>query len=472
MATVSTNRAAVAASFENKLKTSGSLTPAGATWLSTAIDPLTYRPAKTTGYPDSINSNSVVLEIVRTINITGFTAGGSPNQLTVGPDGTCIFYLSPFFNFAVGSGNSDNASNNFGSCGWGVLQIPPAATASGASGVPGQVGLNENPLNSMIYINTGDPQTLAASPYYNLQVNSTNGGLCITNSSIDPAFISNPQNSFFPACSSVLNHNILQPHRVIAAGFEVVNETSSLYMQGNVQVFEVSSSWTDLDAGMFPTGIAQSGSPERFMSYLRYKMCNGPPSTTGMAINMLNSAQWAASKGAYCVAKLAGLDNQVQLTSPPYPAATSTAPNQLDVNTNGVSVSPTLYGCGGAYVAQNVNAAWPVVPATTNPTVNNPALYHVTNAPTCAVYPFNGVGAWFSGLNPNNTSLQVTVKWYVEVFPNPYWDSELVPLAKQSAGFDPVTLHAYAQLATKLPPGVPAGSSMIARIPGTSTAST
>jgi hypothetical protein len=80
-------------------------------------------------------------------------------------------------------------------------------------------------------------------------------------------------------------------------------------------------------------------------------------------------------------------------------------------------------------------------------------------------YNFNGCGAIFTGLDTANTSLTVTVKWTVEVFPSVFYNSTLIPLASMSSMYDPAVLSIYAKVAQLLPPGLPSGSSFIAQVP-------
>jgi len=72
-----------------------------------------------------------------------------------------------------------------------------------------------------------------------------------------------------------------------------------------------------------------------------------------------------------------------------------------------------------------------------------------------SLLPFDVSGAYFAGLS-NQTSLTITVRWYIERCPT-IDEIDLVVLATPSPTYDPDALRVYSDAMHAIPPGVPVG---------------
>jgi len=154
-----------------------------------------------------------------------------------------------------------------------------------------------------------------------------------------------------------------------------------------------------------------------------------PPKTAEEAMFLAGSQQWEAEKGAYIPATMNTLDNPAKFAEPQTIIVLDAA-----VDNNG--------GSGEA-----VFTGFDQVPTLFVSTVQFPPVQHIA--------PFNIGGVYFLGLSPE-TTLTVSVNWYIERFPDPF-ETDLVVLASPSPGFDSTAMKIYADSMRKLPVGVPQG---------------
>jgi hypothetical protein len=276
--------------------------------------------------------------------------------------------------------------------------------------------------------------------------------LCFTNSfttvASGGAFVTalNPPSILLGGINTILNHGITSPHRVIGAGFQVTNTTAALYRSGNVVVFDTPSNWTTVSYAANATDVPVA-TTQFVYGQVSAKMIQGPPVTLGQAIQMGGAKQFSAEEGCYCVSKFSSLDNPV----------TGVAIGR------GVNQSNNLDERIVIGYPATVDMA--LTPVQNGDVTLGTQLLGVPSGPgNYLSYPFNGCGAIFTGLDPNNASLQVTAKWYIEVFPNPLFDPTLLPIVTPSARYDPLALEVYASVVSQLPGGVPVKDNFLGMI--------
>jgi hypothetical protein len=204
--------------------------------------------------------------------------------------------------------------------------------------------------------------------------------------------------------------------RLVAAGLEVVNTTAELYKQGSVTSYRspsnISRSFVLSDATAVCT-------PCTFAAL--------PPTTQSLAALFPNSRTWGAVEGVYSVATLNAIQNDFVSPNPGISGMISVpTPTQLINNATRLTYVPE--------VATDITPDRFVA--------------------SCShQLPFDVHGSVFTGLNPQ-TSLQVTVRYYIERIPT-ISDPTLLVLAKPSPPFDPEVLEIYARAVAQLPVAVP-----------------
>jgi hypothetical protein len=298
----------------------------------------------------------------------------------------------------------------------------------------GTSGTSNATLSGDLIINTGQNIVTQLGPTLVPGCNFT----ALTPPSANPSpFV---RSAVTPAQSNgiVLRHGITAPHRVVGAGFEVTNTTAPLYKSGSVVTYDSPSNWGELDTFMvgLQTGLpaAPVANHGAFVN-THFKVMMGPPTTLDQAILMPNSKQWSAEEGAYCVAKFSSMDNEVT-------CATSNV-----YSGSGTGQQANIMVCQQLTATDSIGTGY-----FPNFITNQLQFYNLGNY---NAYPFNGVGSWFTGLDTANSSFQITVKWYLEVFPNTFYEQNLIPTTSPSACYDPVALEVYARVVTQLPPAVP-----------------
>lgn len=211
--------------------------------------------------------------------------------------------------------------------------------------------------------------------------------------------------------------------RLIGMGFEVVNTTSQLAVQGTTTVYRQNQSHP-LETAM----ISQSTPGVNDPSFTAHVVVP-PPNSVATAMLLPGSRQWHAKDGAYIVQSFVGQDN------PPLMVG-YTAPVVFDSGDD-------VVGGFGTNIS-NVYAPAPGISAL------NPIINVATK-----INPIHMGGCILSGLSPS-TTLTVNRVYYYETFPNPSEASILV-LGTPSCGYDPIALEFFSHCLARMSVGVPSG---------------
>jgi len=218
-------------------------------------------------------------------------------------------------------------------------------------------------------------------------------------------------------CDGQLSGVLYGNTRIIAMGFEVTNTTADIYKQGSVVCYRAPAYTSPNYDAFFPALTVSGGATVAAASGAGY-VSQPYPRTTSEALAQYGAVQWAASEGAYVVSTMSDVSN------PLTPIANGR--HQF-----------------GALTGQQIGALKTTVGGTSIQTAIKPT-------------PFDYCGAFFSGLSAQ-TTLQVTVRYYVEVAPSSN-QATLVQLATPSASFDSKALELYAAVIARLPVACPVGS--------------
>lgn len=417
--TTSTARTNVSTTFRSGLQNTTSLSDDGVDWLVSALDPFSSSGITLAGYPDNMGARSVVMEKVASITLSGA-------QLA---NGTCSVYMAPYV--AV-----SNTANPIAPMNTGTLPAYPLVYPNESTSVS---------FDSMC------PPCLdldgALTSYYS-------GGLVVNTDGpfSNFALTQGYATSFTTNQAYSLGHGITAPHRVVGMGFEVLNETAPLYKSGNVVVYEHPLNSNDTVYGVSVGGTnLVSPATSLFSVPASVNTIMGPPVNQSQMLSQLNSAQWPAEHGAYCVSKMessdAGIAGNVAFVN--YPEEMTYHPST-----------------GNSFTVGSVMGGEPLVVTLQGvPDTEQNTQTLVARQNSTYLYNFNGCGAFFTGLDVANTSLHITARWIIEVFPSPLRNGDLIPLATASASFDPEVLNVYGKISQFLPPGLPSRSSFIAQVP-------
>ncbi len=199
------------------------------------------------------------------------------------------------------------------------------------------------------------------------------------------------------------------PSRIVAAGIEITNTTAEIYKQGSVTVFRVPN-LSEPRQVVYNDGA--------FIYPITYQAVELAPDTVYDANAYFGSRTWAASEGAYVIARQNGTVNKFRYNAG-FPA---------------IAVVPPTDPLGDSRC---------FVTDTVNDTLGFSQSY-------CT--PFDLSGAYFTGLS-EQTTLNVTVRWFVERQPT-IQNPDLLVLATPSAGYDPLALEIYTRAMAHQPPGV------------------
>jgi hypothetical protein len=243
----------------------------------------------------------------------------------------------------------------------------------------------------------------------------TTGGLCVHAGGQGMNLWPSASNQNIDATQASSNLSITEylrgNVRIVGMAFEVVNTTADISKQGQVTVWRMpnQATLTTLYNTVATTPAVNSALPGYINRF--------PPGQIQDAQLLYGSRSWAASEGAYVVARQCDTVN-------PFERGDFIA----DLYTN-VESSPA-----------NASNYWSPQPPTL------PQKAQDIHA------PFDISGVHFTGLS-NATSLTVNVRWLLERSPGPS-ETDLVVLATPSAAYDPVALELYCQCLQTMPPGV------------------
>lgn len=370
------------------------ITAPGREWLVAAVDPFHDTPLNVCGYPDTNEAASVcqVVRLSQTIS--------APSTIPNGENWDCHIHSFP----------------------WLVPQ-------------PGLIGVfTPSPAMSPNYgpfkVTNINLNTTAA--YGSIGVHSVVSGANTWDSSADSTAISFP---FNPALTPYLQGEF----RVIAKGYEVINTTSDLNIQGLVTVYRQPFADFDTAKAVSVFTPQEGGGPTT--SAVGYPDCvftDQPPQTSGSALLLDSSKQWKAKEGVYIADTL----NSEEVPAGVNMSAIMMRPATTDSNYTAAASgnSAWIVGLGATQIMS--------IPPTT-PTNTLYAFLVGGELPT----KFNQSGAYFTGLSYTST-LQLNSIWYIERFPTQQ-DSDLVVLAKHSCRSDTVARSLYSEIIREMPVGVP-----------------
>lgn len=339
------------------------ISPDGANWLIEVSDPFHDKPIMLAGYPDINMGNSVVQCVKQSQSIS------VPSSITTGTwDVNIVLWPKVDYNDHVSQWNS----------GTNYLTWSAATTSTVATYAVG--GLT----------------ALAGVSGATLYGNSTQSNIT------DLSTLSLPDSYLQGNC------------RIIGMGFEVVNTTSLLNIQGMVTTWRQPTPTLDNSTVAFMTNTSTTAPEQLFMT-------TQPPGTLAQATLLAGSKQWPAKDGCYVIASMNDTVNRV---SQPRPIAYLSLTGDVTLGGNDVGIGQ---GTSSTGTAQSVSM----------------------------LAPFHMSGAYFTGLSLA-TTLQLNVNYYIERFPTPF-ESDLVVLARPSSAYDPLALEAYCRALNDMPTGVPQG---------------
>jgi len=229
------------------------LTECGRDWLIACCDPYHDKPLNVCGYPD-VNEAASVTQVVKLSTQVSAPSGVAGNW-------DCHFHQFPWLG-AAPSTSSFKLINGSDHQTW--YQISNN-TASGSQWVGLSYDSVAAGLGTYLYSNTTvvNPFQTQLAPY------------------------------------------LANEYRVIAMGFEVINTTSDLNIQGLVTCYR--SPMEDLDSAktMFVGTVNTGTSPlNSILSWQDVLRASAPPDTASAALLLEGSRQWKAKEGAYVVSTL------------------------------------------------------------------------------------------------------------------------------------------------------------------------
>jgi len=387
------------------------ITEPGKEWLKAAVDPFHDTPLFVKGYPDVNEAASVVQVVKMSAQISAPPSIGGANW-------DCHIHSFPWENpgIVVG-GNYLNTNNGNPSGGNGPFLLGTSITTPAA----GIQGPNHYGGIAVFSVSAGQPTFDCEA------------------SSAGATFV----NPFVTELSQYLNGE----YRIVAKGFEVINTTSDLNVQGLVTCYR--QPCAPLDSAKATTIVNGFGIGTVNQAYAvgvsDLIQTAFPPISTAEALLLDGTKQWKAKEGCYVVPTLASDELPPGLTQSSVAMKLSSA----DPNRG----TPPNAGTGWALVCPNNSFN---IPASFQPVITV-GSESTTLSPICIASSwhtnFNHAGAYFSGLS-TATTLQLNVIYYVERFPSQQ-DSDLVVLATNSARKDCVALDLYSEIIREMPVGVP-----------------
>jgi hypothetical protein len=215
--------------------------------------------------------------------------------------------------------------------------------------------------------------------------------------------------------------NLKGKHRLLATAIEVVNTTAPLYKGGSVVAYKEPAQFTTLIKGNDGTSGAIN-----IVNQVHYNNGTYPPVAAQTAANYPNAKIWEAEKGVYAIATLNDVSNPVHEPKLGQGFSMSTYDDSTGWPPGGISDIHYATMCNNGYASPNL-----------------------ASSSIAVSYPFDNTGFIFQGL-PAGTSLQFTVKYFVEFFPT-VQNGLLQSLATPSAAYDPLALEIYSRCLRELP---------------------
>lgn len=354
------------------------LTTCGRDWLIGACDPYHDAPLSIMGYPD-VNEAASVTQVVK------FSAQISAPT-------------------AVPTGNWDCH----------IHQFPWLRTSSLAGGVNNTIDF---------IINSG---ALSAS--------NTWGGLAYDSVAPGAPTFHYTNSSIVSPFDSAIGAYTTGEFRLIGMGFEVINTTSELNVQGLVTTYRYPMPDLDSAKTKFVGNLNNGTAPvNNALAWLDFVETAAPPDSASGAMLLEGSRQWKAKEGVYVVPTL----NSSEL-----PTGVNNCAIVIDLN-----AGDTANGGNFAITTPPAIATLNFPPTTPSVTIQ------VLTAPQTNLMKFNHSGAYFQGL-AQSTTLQVNAIYIFEKFPTAL-DTSLVVLAKPSCRADHAAIELYSEIIRQMPVAVP-----------------
>jgi len=371
------------------------ITECGKQWLIAALDPYHDAPLMVDGYPDVLEASSVV----QTIKLSAQLA--VPSTVSAGNNWDCHIHQFPWMTpskFQLGAWVPTSSGAIGPSADTGYINIAPGISGlvcwfGGVSVMLGPSGQNtfyaQTPTNEVTY-----PFAQGLAPY------------------------------------------LVGGWRLIAQGYEVINTTSELNVQGLVTCYRQPMENTESAKSTLIYGQATGTNPTPYIfGWLDTVNTAMPPINIGEAMLLEGTKQWKAKEGCYVVPTLNC--------------------DELPLGSNATVPISSLSLQDGAYGSTTTV----LIPAFTGPAAINIPLSSPTESLNliasagCNLTSFNHSGAYFTGLS-YSTTLTINATFIVEKFPSQQ-DTALVVLAKPSARYDPKALELYSEIIRMMPVGVP-----------------
>jgi len=360
------------------------LTECGRDWLIGAVDPFHDTPLRIDGYPDVNEASSVVQTVKLSTNIV----------VPVGVVGNwdCHIVQFPWLT---------QSRNLLGT--WADTTAP-----GGGAFIPPTQTIQNGGYGSLAY-----DAVASTSP-------QTNTFLTTTTTRVVPI-------------QARLRPYLTGEYRVIGMGFEVINTTSDLNIQGLVTCYR--APFTDTDSAKSVLVHSSSGINDT-IGWLDVVSTAQPPINPGAALLLEGSKQWKAKEGCYVVPSL---------NSSVLPTGNTACTVAMRLDPSDPSFLPLV--TDWTLTAPTVGTNIQIPPGTPTNTIG---LYQ---SPSTQCTKFNFSGAYFEGLS-NSTTLTLNATYIIEKFPTEL-DSDLVVLATPSARYDPQALDLYSEIIRSMPVGVP-----------------
>jgi len=376
------------------------LTPEGKQWLIAAVDPYHDTPVDCRGYPDTNEAASVV-------QVVKMSAQISQPGVTANTNWDLHIHSFPWETPLVSTPgnylNSNTTDQRGGNGPWLVGSSITTSTPGFSSAIGfGSVSYDSGPAGSTTLFTASSNGIV--SPFYNELRPYLNG-----------------------------------EYRIIAKGFEVINTTSELNVQGLCTVYR--QPCEPVDAAM-TTSVVSPTTTQFGLAFPSVIQTAMPPLGTQETLLLDGSKQWKAKEGCYVVSTL---------SSPELPTGQiNCSPNMLlSINDPGRGTPPNAGSAWnlGRAPGNSIPSAFQYLPLAGDIPLN------VLSFGAADFQNFNHAGAYFTGLS-YETTLQLNVIYYIERFPSQQ-DSDLVVLARHSCRNDCVALDLYSEIVREMPVGVP-----------------
>jgi len=219
--------------------------------------------------------------------------------------------------------------------------------------------------------------------------------------------------------------------RLIGCAFEVHNTTESLHKSGAVTTYRYDTNKDIESLRLYGT----YNSTARVSNDLASNGIHGPPTTESEA-KLQNGITWEAAEGCLVPCVMDTI-NEPQKLVPRRTHCIVSSEGAAPIYWTPKNIDNTT----AMFDFNGTGFIWPEH--------NAPSDLQVSPS---MILPFMGSGAYFTGLS-SQTTLTVTMRAFVEVFPNP--GNDLVPLAHPSSPYDGRVLQCYSEIMSELHSGYP-----------------